>query len=58
MFISKTDVKFVHNTYNDGTYKIKQAGVCDIYDIGGQPKIYEPDITAYQVSDNIEYTYF
>ena len=57
MFISDIELRLIHEEYNDGTYKIIEAGVCDIYDIGGDPARYDPDITSYMCSKKITYYY-
>lgn len=58
MFKADINIKLSHEVYDDGTYKIKEAGVCDIYDIGGKPGIYDVDITSYMCSDEIQYYYY
>lgn len=57
MFNADNDLRLNHEEYNDGKYKIKAAGVCDIYDIGGDPSRYDPDISSYICSDEIVYLY-
>ena len=57
MFIADIDLRLTHEKYDDGKYRILEAGVCDIYDIGGQPSLYDPDITSYMCSDKITYYY-
>lgn len=57
MFIENEKIRLKYEDYNDGRYVIKEAGVCDIYDIGGQPACNEPMISTYQQSEDIDYLY-
>ena len=58
MFKPDKTFKTIYEKYDDSKYKINAADVGDIFDIGGDPACYDPEIYSYQEEEYIDYTYY